>query len=134
MLLLLFNSLFVTRPEGRRTGCAAVSAEPWMANRERALSLSGRGTGLGKWKALSSGYFSLGKQRKVTRAPQAIGSLAGDSSLLSRASGKAWKVHGWCRHVAAQKRPAFAGMTSKQRQRQRQRQRQDQSGFQLSLE
>ncbi|HEY0506405.1 MAG TPA: hypothetical protein VGD42_23240, partial [Lysobacter sp.] len=33
-------------PEGRRTGCAAVSAEPWMANRERALALSGRGIGL----------------------------------------------------------------------------------------
>ncbi|BDU16449.1 hypothetical protein [Lysobacter auxotrophicus] len=30
--------------------------------------------------ALSFGYFSLGKQRKVTRAPQAIGSLACDSS------------------------------------------------------
>ncbi|WP_396615729.1 hypothetical protein ACHZ97_16155 [Lysobacter soli] len=82
LLLLLSNSLFVASPEGRRTGCAAVSAEPWMANRERAYSLSGRRIDLGKWKALSFGYFSLGKQRKVTRAPQAIGSLASDSSLL----------------------------------------------------
>ncbi|QGW66537.1 hypothetical protein GOY17_17525 [Lysobacter soli] len=83
-----------------------------MANRERAYSLSGRGIDLGKWKALSFGYFSLGKQRKVTRAPQAIGSLAGDSSLLCKTSDEAWKVLGWCRHSAAQKRPAFAGMTS----------------------
>ncbi|UTA54796.1 hypothetical protein L3D22_02800 [Lysobacter soli] len=83
-----------------------------MANRERAYSLSGRGIDLGKWKALSFGYFSLGKQRKVTRAPQAIGSLAGDSSLLFGAAGKAWKVPGWRRHSAAQRRPAFAGMTS----------------------
>jgi hypothetical protein len=60
-----------------------------MANRERASSLSGRGIDLGKWKALSFGYFSLGKQRKVTRAPQAIGSLASDPSLLLQASGKA---------------------------------------------
>ncbi|UTA55811.1 hypothetical protein L3D22_08470 [Lysobacter soli] len=66
-----------------------------MANRERALLLSGRGIDLGKWKALSFGYFSLGKQRKVTRAPQAIGSLAGDSSLLFGGAGKAWKVHGF---------------------------------------
>ncbi|MET3929427.1 hypothetical protein ABIE51_001314 [Lysobacter sp. OAE881] len=83
-----------------------------MANRERALLLSARRIDLGKWKALSFGYFSLGKQRKVTRAPQAIGSLAGDFSLLFDATGKAWKVHGWCRHSAAQKRPAFAGTTS----------------------
>ncbi|MBU8977451.1 hypothetical protein JI752_014975 [Lysobacter sp. MMG2] len=55
-------------PKGAAHGCAAVSAEPGMANRERAYSLSGRGIGLGKWKALSFGYFSLGKQRKVTRA------------------------------------------------------------------
>ncbi|QGW64943.1 hypothetical protein GOY17_08455 [Lysobacter soli] len=66
-----------------------------MANRERAYSLSGRGIDLGKWKALSFGYFSLGKQRKVTRAPQAIGSLASDSSLLLSVEGKAWKVHGF---------------------------------------
>jgi hypothetical protein len=83
-----------------------------MANRERAYSLSGPRIDLGKWKALSFGYFSLGKQRKVTRAPQAIGSLAGDSSLLCLTTEKAWKAHGWCRHSAAQKRPAFAGMTS----------------------
>ena len=68
-----------------------MSAEPWMANRECAYSLSGRGIDLGKWKALSFGYFSLGKQRKVTRAPQAIGSLAGDSSLLLRIVGKRGK-------------------------------------------
>ena len=84
LLLLLFNSLFVASPGGRRTGCAAVSAEPWMANRERALLLSGRGTGLDLY-ALSLGYFSLCEQRKVTRAPQAIGSLACDSSLLFEA-------------------------------------------------
>jgi hypothetical protein len=89
LLLLLLNSLFVASPEGRRTGCAAVSAEPWMANRERAYSLAGRRIDLGKWKALSFGYFSLGKQRKVTRAPQAIGSLASDSSLLFDAARKA---------------------------------------------
>ncbi|UTA53785.1 hypothetical protein L3D22_15840 [Lysobacter soli] len=82
LLLLLSNSRSVTSSNGRRTGCAAVSAEPWMANRERALLLSARRIDLGKWKALSFGYFSLGKQRKVTRAPQAIGSLAGDFSLL----------------------------------------------------
>ena len=52
-----------------------------MANRERALLLSGRGIGLDLY-ALSLGYFSLCEQRKVTRAPQAIGSWAGDSSLL----------------------------------------------------
>ncbi|MDG2518844.1 hypothetical protein [Lysobacter soli] len=90
LLLLLSNSLFVASPEGRRTG-----AEPWMANRERALLLPGRGIDLGKWKALSFGYFSLGKQRKVTRAPQAIGSLDCDSSLLLRVAGKAWKVPGF---------------------------------------
>ncbi|UTA55889.1 hypothetical protein L3D22_08870 [Lysobacter soli] len=88
LLLLLSNSLFGASPKGRRTGCAAVSAEPWMANRERAYSLSGCRIGLGKWKALSFGYFSLGK-RKVTRAPQAIGSLASDSSLLLCVEGKA---------------------------------------------
>ncbi|MET3928196.1 hypothetical protein ABIE51_000083 [Lysobacter sp. OAE881] len=66
-----------------------MSAEPWMANRERAYSLAGRGIDLGKWKALSFGYFSLGKQRKVIRAPQAIGSLDRDSSLLFDAAGKA---------------------------------------------
>jgi hypothetical protein len=55
--LLASNSPFVASPKGRRTGCAAVSAEPWMANRECAYSLSGRGIDLGKWKALSFGYF-----------------------------------------------------------------------------
>jgi hypothetical protein len=59
-----------------------------MANRERALLLSGRGTGLDLY-ALSLGYFSLCEQRKVTRAPQAIGSLDRDSSLLFDAAGKA---------------------------------------------
>jgi len=52
--------------------------------------------------ALSLGYFSLCEQGKVTRAPQAIGSLAGDSSLLfarSRSRGTSWI-------------PAFAGMTA----------------------
>ncbi|MBU8976617.1 hypothetical protein JI752_010745 [Lysobacter sp. MMG2] len=34
-------------PKGAAHGCAAVSAEPWMANRERALALSGRGIDLG---------------------------------------------------------------------------------------
>ncbi|MDG2518044.1 hypothetical protein [Lysobacter soli] len=72
-----------------------------MANRERAYSLSGRRIDLGKWKALSFGYFSLGKQRKVTRAPQAIGSLASDSSLLFDATGQAWKAMGG----AAMRRP-----------------------------
>ncbi|MFE0501553.1 hypothetical protein ACFW0P_12295 [Lysobacter soli] len=117
LLLLLSNSLFVTSPEGRRTGCAAVSAEPWMANRERAYSLSGRGIDLGKWKALSFGYFSLGKQRKVTRAPQAIGSLASDSSLLFGAAVKRGK-----------------SLDSRLRGNDEQRQWQHQDGFQLSLE
>ncbi|HEY1138971.1 MAG TPA: hypothetical protein VGE88_02040 [Lysobacter sp.] len=66
--------------------------------------------------ALSFGYFSLCEQRKVTRAPQVIGSLAGDSSLLCEALRRAERVTAWV--------PAFAGMTKKQRQ----------NGFQLSLE
>ncbi|WP_147298676.1 hypothetical protein [Lysobacter soli] len=94
-----------------------------MANRERAYSLSGRGIDLGKWKALSFGYFSLGKQRKVTRAPQAIGSLDCDSSLLFQASGKAWKSM-----------DSRLRGNDEQEQRQLQRQRQRQDGFQLSLE
>ena len=110
------NSRFVASPEGRRTGCAAVSAEPWMANRERALLLSGRGIGLDLY-ALSLGYFSLCEQRKVTRAPQAIGSLACDSSLLFRQRGKRGK-----------------SLDSRLRGNDEQRQWQHQDGFQLSLE
>jgi hypothetical protein len=34
--------------------------------------------------ALSFGYFSLGKQRKVTRAAQPIGSSASSSSLSAK--------------------------------------------------
>src|SRR5690349_22168439 len=61
-----------------------------MANRERAFSLSGRGIGLDLY-ALSLGYFSLCEQRKVTRAPQAIGSLDCDSSLLFERQGESMK-------------------------------------------
>ncbi|MDG2519419.1 hypothetical protein [Lysobacter soli] len=87
-----------------------------MANRERAYSFAGRRIDLGKWKALSFGYFSLGKQRKVTRAPQAIGSLAGDSSFALRTlQGK---------HETP--------LDSRLRGNDEQEQRQD--GFQLSLE
>ncbi|MBU8976739.1 MULTISPECIES: hypothetical protein [unclassified Lysobacter] len=53
-----------------------------MANRERALAPSGRGIGVSR-KALSFGYFSLGKQRKVTRAAQPIGSFVVAPSLRS---------------------------------------------------
>src|SRR5690349_12967707 len=93
-LLLLRTARQVASPEGRRTGCAAVSAEPWMANRERALARSGRRIGLDVH-ALSLGYFSLCEQRKVTRAPQAIGSLADDSSLLRFARAHADSVTAW---------------------------------------
>ncbi|WP_147298662.1 hypothetical protein [Lysobacter soli] len=98
-----------------------------MANRERAYSLSGRRTDLGKWKALSFGYFSLGKQRKVTRAPQAIGSLASDSSLLFERYRESvespWMV------------PPFGGPeAARLRGNDGQEQEQRQDGFQLSLE
>jgi hypothetical protein len=73
--------------------------------------------------AFSFGYFSLGKQRKVTRAPQAIGSLARDSSLLCRATAKRGKSM-----------DSRLRGNDEQQQRQRQRRQQDQDGFQLSLE
>ena len=84
-----------------------------MPTRERALALSGCGIGL-DLHALSLGYFSLCEQRKVTRAPQAIGSLAGDSSFDLRV--------------------LRARMVMDPRLRGDDDQLQDQDGFQLSLE
>jgi len=63
--------------------------------------------------ALSLGYFSLCEQRKVTRAPQAIGSLAGDSSLKG---------------ARGERDGLDPGL------RRDDEQEQDQDGFQLSLE
>ncbi|MFE0501644.1 hypothetical protein ACFW0P_12755 [Lysobacter soli] len=83
--------------------------------------LSGRGIDLGKWKALSFGYFSLGKQRKVTRAPQAIGSLDRDSSCSSTLRVKRGKS-------------LDSRLRGNDEQKQEQEQQQRQNGFQLSLE
>ena len=82
--------------------------------------------GLGwTYPALSLGYFSLCEQRKVTRAPQAIGSLAGDPSFegLTGKRGKSLESAA----VRRPKRPRLRGNDE-------QEQEQDQDGFQLSLE
>jgi len=91
----------VTSPEGCRTGRAAVSAEAGcrLANAPLLCPVVGLGW---TFHALSLGYFSLCEQRKVTRAPQAIGSLASDPSLRAHR-----------RSVKSPWIPAFAGMTIK---------------------
>jgi hypothetical protein len=88
--------------------------------------------------ALSLGYFSLCEQRKVTRAPQAIGSSASDSSLLYERYRESvespWMVPPFGGPEAARLRGNDEQGQWQRQQQRKQQQRQHRNGFQLSLE